>query len=62
MSCRRRLQVKQKYKSVCLTKNRGGFFDDQYLPHGECIYPYEGNLCNQCADEHAKFGCKFALF
>jgi len=27
-----------------------------YSPHGECTYPYEGNLCNSCAESYAKFG------
>jgi len=36
---------------------RGGLVDDMYFPKGECTYPYEGNLCNQCTGDYAKFGC-----
>jgi len=39
-------------ESACL----GGYVNDIYSAHGECEYPYEGNLCNQCADTYAKFG------
>lgn len=38
--------------SACL----GGYVDNTYNPYGECKFPYEGNLCNQCAPEYAKFG------
>jgi len=35
---------------------KGGYYNDIYNPYGDCIYPYEGNLCNSCAPDHAKFG------
>ena len=33
--------------------------DENYNPNGECKFPYEGHLCNQCVSEYAKFGSNF---
>jgi len=35
---------------------KGGLVDDVYYPEGLCDFPYEGNLCNKCAPNYAKFG------
>jgi len=40
---------------------RGGWINETYFPHGECEFPYEGNLCNQCAPNYAKFGSNLYL-
>jgi len=37
----------------------GGLVDDVYYPEGLCDFPYEGNLCNKCAPNYAKFGCNY---
>jgi len=46
------ISTKCPYSSACL----GGYADHKYFLHGKCLYPHQGNLCNQCAPNHAKFG------
>ncbi len=45
-------------ESACL----GGYVNDIYSAHGVCDFPYEGNLCNTCAETYAKFGSKIYNF
>jgi len=45
--------------TIILILLRGGLVDGIYDPQGICKFPYEGNLCNKCVNNYAKFGCKF---
>jgi len=37
-----------------ISSHRGGYVDENYDAQGKCVFPYEGNLCNQCAQGYAK--------
>ncbi len=37
-----------------LISYRGGYVHENYDPKGKCVFPYEGNLCNQCTEGYAK--------
>jgi len=60
--------IKCPYPGACLFEHsfrfdiiifsRGGYVDYEYFPNGKCLYPHQGNLCNQCAPQFAKFGSK----
>ena len=42
------------FSSLCLINNSGGYVDQNYDPQGHCVFPYQGNLCSQCAQGYAK--------
>ena len=44
-----------------LNSFRGGFDGDFYWDKGKCLYPYQGNLCAECAEGYEKFGSKFRI-
>ena len=36
--------------------HRGSMVNGKYYATGMCAFPYQGNLCAQCAEGYAKFG------